>query len=146
MPELTGPQLFLRYAWPCVLSGARRISNGDRLLLASLFLENTQPCPTLLERCFPNAVANLIEFAANNNKSAWSLETVREFWLNHRGSGEICATKRGTVRAFHKLDGGTFVRVLVGSESILASVIYEPVMKLDKVTVHRNTVIEKLPE
>ena len=85
--KITGPSLFLRYAWSCAKS---RLSKGLITLqeyrrLEYHVLANREPRVTLLLKCFPNAFEKLINFARRNEKDPWDFKTVQEFWRYHHG-------------------------------------------------------------
>ena len=83
MPEqLSGPQLFLRYAFPCVqdLLDTKKIDHVDFEELELLIKNSDEPDIIFLAICFSNAVRMLRRFSKYLDIEMWSLETVTEFW------------------------------------------------------------------
>ncbi len=89
--QLTGPLLFLRYAWPCAEEKlhAEKMDQNDFDKL-KWFIENgIQPDVDLLERCFQDAVEKMRRFSIRFAKYMvmWDIHIVREFWQLHR---DVC--------------------------------------------------------
>ncbi len=91
MKQLTGPQLFLHYAWPCAEEKrkAGKISQGDFDQLKLDLEQNRHPNGWLLEHGFKTASYALYKFA-KPNKNPWALETVVDYWrYNHQGNTPV---------------------------------------------------------
>lgn len=102
---MTGEQLFLRYAFPCVdTSGGRIVGKKYRTLneehlaeLRQLVTSGGQPMRSLLRYCFPYAFRGLRKFAEENHLERWALATVIAFWRHHHGHIGECRVRRCTV-------------------------------------------------
>lgn len=139
--RLSGPQLFLRYAFPCV---------GDRLhahlinrlnfeLLKSLVKDGGEPRISLLRKCFPNAVKSLETFARIKKKKMWAIRTVAKFWRHHHGHEGDCAVRLLTVVAVDNVRLNASVEPGFTVKNFYALDLREG----DKVFIHRRVVIEK---
>lgn len=87
MANLTGEQLFFRYAWPCAeIRLSRKEITEEQFGLLKFFRDNQHRNPgrKLLIACFPVAVKDLTEVAHRMFASdPWSLEHVAEYWRHH---------------------------------------------------------------
>jgi hypothetical protein len=152
MPEqLTGPQLFLRYAFPCAEDQLRanKISHTDfknlEWLISNIDVNKQSPKIFFLRKCFPNAVQSLERFATENNREVWLFKTVAEFWRYHHGHTGECAVRRLVVFGI----GGEIINI----DSPNAEMhLYKKMINLyrlslkvgDSIIVHRRIVIEKI--
>jgi hypothetical protein len=143
MEQLTGPQLFLRYAWPCAEEKlkAGKISQGDFDQLKLDVEQNRHPNGWLLEFCFRNASRALHEFAGSKNP--WSFETVQEFWLCHHIHKES-PTVRGTVTGFLGRNQYDLFEVLLDeNRTIPVTNLYDQTITLgDRVSIHHHSIIQ----
>ncbi|MGC9605476.1 MAG: hypothetical protein ABSF56_01835 [Minisyncoccia bacterium] len=144
--NLTGPQLFLRFAWPCasyrLMMG--KITQAQYDELEKLVKSETEPDIALLMACFPNAVADLREYAINERRlhDLWSLTTVLGYWRVHKGMEAGCETVKCTVSRCPQ--NGLDVTASSGGESFRALNPYKlRLYQDDKVLVHQRCVIIK---
>ena len=128
--------LFMRYAWVCAENKLRagKISQEDFGNLKWLVENKMKPAPELLERCFPKAFRESLNFP-----------TVAEYWHQHQGSGGDCATKVAFVVSANKIT----LSVLMDCEGTR---LYKPnIYKLDlekgdRVYLHKLIPIEKVEQ
>src|ERR1035437_2868708 len=120
--QLTGPQLFLRYAWPCAedLLKIRKITPDDFSSLERFVNEKLAPPREFLKRCFPNAVEaleNFSELSGNPERwEMWSYETVAEYWRhNHRHEGDCAVCEAVVISIYDRC-----VYVISGSKAFNA--------------------------
>ena len=152
MEQLTGPQLFLRYAWPCAEDRlhAQLISQGDFEKLRWLILDKSEPDIYFLEHCFPKAVKSLKDFSETTGTTdtwlVWSFGNVAKFWRHNHGSGQghdgDCAVTVGIV-----LSVTLTHNLLISSndKTFYVPNIYRiPLEKKDQIYIHRKIVIEKV--
>ena len=150
MPEqMSGVQLFLRYAWPCAENKLRigQISQNDFVDL-KWFVENKiKPETCFLRKCFPKAIRALEEFAIKEDKDLWTLETVTKYWRYHHGHTGNCAVRFGEVVFTYK-DGTDFVKV-VEHEPFYVVCVNSYNLKLDfgdQVSFHQLHIVEKIEQ
>lgn len=136
---MTGPELFLRYAWPCAEGKlkTKKISENDYIALKSLVKGSLTPPTDFLSQCFPTAVKDLEAFSLERGMEEWSLATVSDFWHHHRGSDQKCAVKRLVVFALRGNE------IFLGLRSPAINFLSIPLKKGDDVFVHQGFVIEK---
>lgn len=144
MEQLSGPQLFLRYAFPCAEEKLRsgRINQNTLDMLETTVKNNEPPSNFSLGHCFPSATISLEKFAREKSKEMWSLETVANFWREHQGSGGDCAVIKAMVCEVN----GNAVSVMVDSRMFTVINLYN-ILDLqigDMVYLHRHVVIEKV--
>lgn len=94
--NMTGEQLFLRYAFPCALDKMiqNRISpefHGD--LERALTVKTPRRGP--LKYCFPHAFKAMREWAESIGRRSelWNLENVANYWRHHHGHTGECAVE-----------------------------------------------------
>jgi hypothetical protein len=143
---LTGPQLFLRYAWPCAEDKllAEQITPADFSRLKKSIEDGAEPKTSLLRRCFRNAVASLEKYSVAMKKEAWNHSTVSRFWRHHHGHEGDCAVACGVV-CNCCVEGNDAFQVLVRSNIITALNLYRlPLDTGDEVYIHRRVITEKV--
>jgi hypothetical protein len=144
---MTGELLFLRYTFPCATTGVvvtngRRwkIAEKDLIELDQLVRRNKQPTCPLLERCFPNAVERLREYAVQNGLAQWAVATVADFWHHHHGHEGECRVRRAKVA---EASNGTVVVLACEGETLNAVNQYHlPLSRGQFVYFHRRVVVE----
>ncbi len=139
---MTGERLFLRYAFPCVDARLAKglISEEHTKELSAWVKGSGRPTRRRLKYCFPNAFKALRELGQRSGREPWSLENVEDYWHNnHKRSGD-CAVRLLEVE---KVEFGGRL-ILVGEKRFLNGYGLE-LAPGDKVYVHRQAVIEKLP-
>lgn len=139
MKPLTGPELFLHYAWPCaeIRLRSKLISEDDFKRLKS-FLKNKENIDIdFLTACFPKAVASLKEY--KNGTDCWSFESVSDYWRNgHKGTGD-CAVKHFIVFEIRKRR-----IVFVGLKHPVINEYNFELKVGDHILVHHKRIIEKI--
>lgn len=147
MVELTGPQLFLRYAFPCAEEKlhAGKINQNTFDDLAATVKNNGLPSNFSLGYCFSTAVKSLDKFSKQNNKEMWALETVAEFWRYHHGHTGDCAVRRLVVFGIN----GKVITLNLDRDGFTswkrAINLYGISLRIgDSITTHRGVVIEKI--
>ena len=144
MTRLTGPQLFLCYAFPCAEEkrDAQKITRGDFRALKLLIESGREPGISFLERCFPNATREMNQFWLGTYDACalWSPHLVGTFWHQHQGSGGDCAATKAMVYEVN----GNAVSVMVDSKMFPAINLYGLDLQIgDMVYLHRRVVIEE---
>lgn len=139
--KLTGPQLFLRYAFPCAEDKLRskNITSGDFEWLKNTVDGNLEPNGWLLEYCFREASQDLKIFAKNRRGRKWSFENVAEYWRHNHGHEGDCAVTTAVVCEVNK-DGA-----IVSSNNVKFFVLNRYNLNLQvgvSVYLHKRTVIE----
>jgi hypothetical protein len=147
MGQLTGPQLFLRYAWPCAEDRLhiKLISQDDFEKLRWLILDKAEPEICFLEKCFPGAVKALKDFSFASGStdiwSMWSFGNVAQFWRHNHGHNGDCAVTIGIVLSVTPTSN---LLVDCGKKAFYVPNIYKlDLKKKDQVYLHRKIVIEK---
>lgn len=138
--QLTGPQLFLRYAFPCAEEKLRsgRINQNTLDELGRIVKGDGLPNNFSLGYCFPNATKSLARFAEEKRKEMWAFETVAEYWRYHHDHEGDCAVKIFTVVGVR--------------DNMVATGLAKPFINLyklqleivDTISVHRGVVIERI--
>ena len=139
MLELTGPQLFLRYAWPCSEYKLRtgKISEKDFHLLEKLVRTGDHPDISLLASCFADAEKALRNTSKHEN--IWSLESVTEYWRHNHGHNGDCAVRAVII----SLVGNKTIANVLGSKFPVLNLYSIPLKIADLVFIHRMVIIEK---
>lgn len=138
MEQLSGPQLFLRYAWPCANDRlhAGLINQRDFDELEILVKRSAEPGVILLALCFPNAVRELRNFASEDNM--WFSCEVEKFWRHNHGHEGDCAVRMLTVV------GIKGQMVATGLAKPFVNLYGLKLEIVDTISVHRGVVIEKI--
>ncbi len=102
---MTGEQLFLYYAFPCVQAREimGKISPEHSQQLTTWVKQGLQPTRRRLKFCFPHAFRALRRLAWANNRPTWSLINVQDYWHNHHGHEGDCAVQLVTVVNLNKI-------------------------------------------
>jgi hypothetical protein len=138
---LNGPQIFLRFAWPCansgLASGEITVQDFDTL---SLLVEKTDPPNTeLLKRCFPKAVQSLGDFAKEKSRAnQWSPDTVLEYWRGHKGRDTDCAVVEAVIRS---IEDGLMSRVQYDDKKYAFNPYRLDLKVGDTILLHRSVVV-----
>lgn len=137
--QLTGPQLFLRYAWPCAEEklNAGEISQGDFDQLKLDLEQNRHPNGWLLEHSFRTASCALYKFA-KPNKNPWAFETVAEYWRYHHGGNTPVSI------AMVLEINGDMIKVISDSKTSWVSNPFNHHLEsiISNVSIHNNMIIE----
>jgi len=143
MEQLNGPQLFLRYAWPCAEDKLRagKISEEDFHRLEMLVKGRLIPPIKFLEHCFPNAVQKMREFAKPYiTAKLFNYWIVKTFWREHHSHEGDCAVVSAIVGHI-----GQLILVCDRKENIPVLNPYEIEIGIgDLVYVHRRVICEKV--
>jgi hypothetical protein len=143
--EISGLQLFLRYAWPCAEDKLRAGTIGQedfKRLKKWLDNKTGRLDIAVLRRCFPAAITAYEEFCEKKkHRVDYSFGSVAEFWRYHHGHSGNCAVKRGKVIELYEN------RVKVEVDSVFNWFCLNPYrLKLqlgDWVFFHRHVIVEK---
>jgi len=138
--EISGPKLFLRYAFPCAeyRLHASLISQQDFDTLKLLAETGDEPETVFLEKCFPNAVKDLGEHAKLRDiTNMWATKTVAQLWRYLHGHNNHCAVKLLAVRGIRGQE------IDVGLSFIVINLYNLDLRKGDLIFVHRHVVAEK---
>lgn len=141
MLKLTGPQLFLRYAWPCAEDKLRtgKITAKECSILEHWIFYPSEPDTRLLTKCFPKAEEALKKHAQYFELEEWSFENVSGYWRSYHGHSDECAVTEEIVFSIKDKkivlvrDGGKFVVNWYGIK----------LREGDSIYVHRRVIIEK---
>jgi hypothetical protein len=139
--QISGSQLFLRYAWPCAeekfISGEIREENFKRLNQA--LKEESKDIAFLLTICFPKAVETLRGYARAHNLETWSFEAVSEYWRYNHGHTGNCTVVKGEV-----WEVGRVCKIWNGENTLNALNLYGLDLQIDDVVfLHKGFVVEK---
>jgi len=143
MEKLTGPQLFLRYAFPCAEGKlhANQINQAEFESLESFIKNGGEPEIFLLQKCFPNAAKDLKTFSEARDREMWATRTVAKLWRYHHGHNGDCAVKIATVCSFV---GDSAIQVISGSKVFTAFDTYGLGLDIgDDVYIHHRVIVEK---
>jgi len=99
--DMTGEQLFLRYAFPCAEGRLIRgkITEQQMKQLKVLIENDVEPKRQFLRYCFPHAYRRLREFAQKNNidHKRWEYDTISNFWRYHHEHQGDCRVYHGMI-------------------------------------------------
>ncbi|MEK7634977.1 MAG: hypothetical protein AAB446_00920 [Patescibacteria group bacterium] len=143
MKLLSGPQIFLRYAFrPCAEEKmkAGKIDKCSYERMEVIIEENDVPPILLLEKCFPNAVTDYKRFCLEfKRKDNFSRESVINYWrYNHDGPTPV---KHAIVCM---IDDNGIVKVISDGEAENAINPYKLILrKEDLVFIHNSIIVEK---
>lgn len=137
---LTGPQFFLRCAFPCAEDRlhARLINQEDYDGLRSLVESGEEPDKSFLEKCFPTATAEMREWCQSNGGNPWDIKNVEEFWYNHhRRKGDCAFALFRVIKVEDEV-------VYVGDDFPAQNLYHLPDVKVgDMFWVHRRVIVQK---
>lgn len=138
--KMSGPKLFLRYAFPCAEDRfhASFISCEDLKLLERIIKFDEEPEVLILQKCFPKAVNNLVNFAESTGKIVWAFETVAEYWRFHHDHSDESRVKTLVVS---RING---IIINVGLNFAVINLYGIKLKKYDQVLVHNRVIVEKL--
>lgn len=141
--EISGPLLFLRYAFVCVeyqmLIG--NIKPAKANLLKKHLADGTNPSKSLLNDCFRGAMQGYRESCKKNSCEAnLSRASVIIYWRKNHGHTDDCAVTQVTIC---EINGNT-ISFMVGSKIFKAINFYNLDLQIsDTVYLHWRKVIEK---
>ncbi|MBT4849485.1 hypothetical protein HON36_01395 [Candidatus Parcubacteria bacterium] len=137
---MTGEQLFLRYAFPCVQAREimGKISPKHSQELTTWAIQDLQPTRRRLKFCFPHAFRALRQLARANNRQTWSLINVQDYWRSNHGHEGDCAVQLVTVVNLNKI-----VTVNNGADQLPVVNLYGLHLRVgDKVYTHKRCIVE----
>ena len=141
---LSGPQLFLRFAWPCAdyRLALGKITESQFVNLKLLVDQVREPSISFLGVCFPVATEALLRFALSrgpdNHDLMWRKETVFQFWRAHTGRTPDCAVMQAVVDL---ILNGLVPRVMLTNGMLTFNPYGLKLEKGYKVLVHRSVIV-----
>jgi hypothetical protein len=149
---MTGEQLFLRYAFPCIdPCGGMIVGKKYRTLraehlaeLRQLVATGGQPRRSLLRYCFPYAFRGLRKYAEENHLERWALATVIAFWRHCHGHIGECRVRRCAIAGINET--GIMAAVTCEDERLNAINLYRLPLEIGQFAYIHLRVIAEIEE
>lgn len=150
--DLTGPQLFLRFAYPCAWENHdggklddRHFNRLEKLIYEE---EDFEPNLGLLKFCFPKAVAGYERFVGMIGHGNWDPKTVENYWLYHHRHEEAPVEVDVMVASVLRIERDNFVIVSIVQGGTTMNVPHRNVYNLklspgDIVFTHHGVIVFK---